>query len=93
MTFLPIIDRELRLAARKRSTFWLRIVAALVATVIGTGIMVLSSVGGFNKVTLGGLLFGMLTWIALAAALSAGLFFTSDCLSEESAKAPWASCS
>src|SRR6267143_384147 len=43
MTFLPIVDRELRVAARKRSTFW----------------------------------------VSLAAALSAGLFFTSDCLSEE----------
>ena len=83
MTFLPIVDRELRLAARKRSTFWLRVVAALVATVIGSGLMILHSVGGFNRLALGGALFGILTWLALGAALAAGLFFTSDCLSEE----------
>ena len=83
MTFLPIVDRELRLAARKRSTFWLRIVAALVAIVIGAGLMVLSTVGAFNTVTLGRALFGALTWLAFGAAISAGLFFTSDCLSEE----------
>ena len=29
MTFLPIVGRELRVAARKRSTFWVRIIAAL----------------------------------------------------------------
>ena len=83
MTFLPIIDRELRLAARKRSTFWLRIVAALVAMVVGTALMILSLFGAFNTATLGRALFGTLTWLAFGAALSAGLFFTSDCLSEE----------
>ena len=29
MTFLPIVGRELRVAARKRSTFWVRIIATL----------------------------------------------------------------
>jgi hypothetical protein len=83
MTFLPIVDRELRLASRKRSTFWLRVVAALVATSIGAALMIIHSVGGMNRVALGGSLFGILTWLALGAVLSAGLFFTSDCLSEE----------
>src|SRR5437016_10772215 len=31
----------------------------------------------------GSALFGMLTWLSLAAAITAGIFFTSDCLSEE----------
>src|SRR5438477_349691 len=35
MTFLPIATRELRVSARKRATFWLRIVAALVGVLIG----------------------------------------------------------
>src|SRR6266446_1663545 len=89
MTFLPIVDRELRVAARKRNTFWLRVVAALIALVIGGGFMVLSLLpfggmtpfGGRGK--MGGPLFAVLTWTCLAAAMSAGLFFTSDCLSEE----------
>ena len=83
MTFLPIVDRELRVAARKRSTFWLRVVAALVSIIIGSALMLLARFGAFGTVTLGGVLFGILTYLALGAALSAGLFFTSDCLSEE----------
>ena len=83
MTFLPIIDRELRVAARKRSTFWLRVAAAVVAMVIGGGVLVLAQVGAFATMTLGGVLFGILTWLALGVALATGLFFTSDCLSEE----------
>src|SRR5437016_3545216 len=31
----------------------------------------------------GSALFGILTWLSLGAALTAGIFFTSDCLSEE----------
>ena len=89
MTFLPIVDRELRVAARKRNTFWLRVVAALIALVIGGGFMVLSLLpfGGMTpfggRGQMGGPLFAVLTWLSLATALSAGLFFTSDCVSEE----------
>jgi len=83
VTFLPIVERELRVAARKRHTFWLRIVAALVALVVGGGFMVLTMAAPFGMTQLGSALFGVLTWLSLAAALSAGLFFTSDCVSEE----------
>jgi hypothetical protein len=84
MTLLPIAARELRVAARKRSTFWVRVVAAIVAVVIGGAFMVLAmlSFGAFGS-GLGRGLFATLTWLSLAAVLSAGLFFTSDCLSEE----------
>src|SRR6266516_1718500 len=77
MTFLPIVDRELRVAARKRNTFWLRVVAALVALIIGG----VSPFGGRGQ--MGGPLFAVLTWLSVGLALSAGLFFTSDCVSEE----------
>ncbi len=83
MTFLPIVERELRVAARKRNTFWLRIIAALVALTIGGGFMVLTMTLPFGMTQVGSVLFGLLTWMSLAAALSAGLFFTSDCVSEE----------
>ena len=89
MTFLPIVDRELRVAARKRNTFWLRVVAALIALLIGGGFLVLSllpfgGMGPFGgRGQLGGPLFAVLTWLGLGTALSAGLFFTSDCVSEE----------
>jgi hypothetical protein len=85
VVFLPIVERELRVAARKRSTFWVRLAAALVALVIGSGCLVLNEVGAawFGGPALGKALFAMLTWLSLGVALSAGLFFTSDCLSEE----------
>jgi hypothetical protein len=83
--FLPIAGRELLVASRKRSTFWVRIAAALVAALIGSGFLVLTTVWsfGFGTSTVGKGLFALLTWLNLAVALSAGLFFTSDCLSEE----------
>jgi lactoylglutathione lyase len=39
--FFPIAERELRVAARKRSSFWVRIVAALVAVALGSGFLTL----------------------------------------------------
>jgi hypothetical protein len=83
MTFLPIVDRELRVAARKQSTFWLRVASALAGLVIGGGLMMLSWIGAFGASAMGDALFSVLTWLALLVALAAGLFFTSDCLSEE----------
>jgi hypothetical protein len=86
MTLVPIIDRELRLAARKRSTFWLRVAAALtgfIFTLAIFGIEEMKRIAGFGTGNFGGVLFGVLTWLGLAAALAAGIFFTADCLSEE----------
>lgn len=83
MTFLPIVERELRVAARKRSTYWLRVVAVAVALVLGTGFMFISAMSGLGTAQLGGPLFSTLTWLALVPAICAGLFFTSDAVSEE----------
>ena len=47
------MDRELRVAALKRSTFWLRVVAALVSLAIGGGILLLSLAGVFPTATFG----------------------------------------
>ena len=85
MILLPIVERELRVAARKRSTFWVRIGAAALALLIGAGVLLLMTLpgSGLASMNMGGALFSLLTWLSLAAALSAGLFLTSDCLSEE----------
>jgi ABC-type transport system involved in multi-copper enzyme maturation permease subunit len=83
MTFLPIVERELRVAARKRSTYWLRVVAVAVALVLGTGFMLISAMGGVGTAQLGSTLFNALTWLAMVPAVCAGLFFTSDAVSEE----------
>jgi len=82
MTFLPIVERELRVATRRRSTYWLRVLAAGVALIIGSGMLILTLIP-FAGPMPGSAMFGTLTWMSLAASLSAGLFFTSDCLSEE----------
>jgi ABC-type Na+ efflux pump permease subunit len=83
MNWLPIVGRELRIAARQRSTFWLRVAAALTAMLIGSGCMVFSLLPGSLPFQMGSVLFNVLTWLCLGAGLCAGLFFTSDCLSEE----------
>src|SRR5215471_8522044 len=83
MTFLPIVERELRVAARKRTTFWLRVACALVGLLIGGACMLLSGVRGVGVAQMGDVLFNVVTWLSIAAVLCAGLFFTSDCLSEE----------
>ena len=84
VAFLPIVERELRVAARKRSTLWLRVAATLIALLIGGGSFTLATVGmGSGSAGLGRGIFQVLTWFCLCGALTAGLFFTSDCLSEE----------
>src|SRR6266568_9456889 len=83
MSVLPIVRRELRVAARKRSTFWLRVAAAITAVVLGSGCLLVGGWQGIGTAQMGSMLFYALTWTCLAAALSAGMFFTSDCLSEE----------
>ena len=72
MTFLPIVERELRVAARKRGTFVLRVAGALVALIIGGGFFLVESLASGGRMPLGGALFKTLTWLSLAGALSAG---------------------
>ncbi|HKS37229.1 MAG TPA: ABC transporter permease subunit [Verrucomicrobiae bacterium] len=83
MTFLPIVDRELRSMARRRSTYWTRIVFALIA--IAGAFVVMSLAGVFQARTtgVGGSLFRFLAVMAFLFCALAGVFITSDCLSEE----------
>ena len=83
MTFLPVAHRELRAACRKRATFVVRITTALIGLVIGGFCILLTTLAHAPMAGIGKGLFVVLTWISLAAALGAGLFVTSDCISEE----------
>lgn len=85
MIFLPVVERELRVAARRRSTYWVRVAAAAVALVIGAGFLLMARATSFGPTGpfSGSGLFAALTWLSLAGGLSAGVFLTSDCLSEE----------
>src|ERR1043165_3005615 len=83
MTFLPIAHRELRIASRKRALCVVRIVTAVIALVIGGFCFVLAAAGAGPAHSIGKALFAILTWMIFAVAIGAGLFVTSDSLSEE----------
>ena len=83
MNGLPIARRELRVASRQRGTFWLRVAATLTALLIASGCLIINRVQAVGPAQMGSVLFYALTWMGLVAGLCAGLFFTSDCLSEE----------
>ncbi|HEY5914167.1 MAG TPA: ABC transporter permease subunit [Verrucomicrobiae bacterium] len=81
MTFLPIVQRELRAAARRRSTFRVR----WWAVVLGLGLTFISLlfVMASGRRSVGNPLFSMLTGYAFGVAMLAGVFLTSDALTEE----------
>jgi len=81
MTFLPIVTRELRVAARRRGTYWSRFGAAVAAIGIGGVIMALPDLRAAPK--LGMAMFVALSIISFVYSLLAGIFTTADCLSEE----------
>ena len=81
---LPIADRELRVSARNKATHRLRILFAVGAVTIAGGIGLLSMMNNaFTSSQLGVWIFDLLKWIAFIFSCAAGVFLTSDCLSEE----------
>ena len=81
MTLLPIVARELRVAARRRSTYWVRCGAALTLIIIGTWLFLMMQPQPPQEVSV--FLFEVLTAIAVFHCLVRGVWVTSDCLSEE----------
>lgn len=82
MTLLPIAERELRVASRRWYTFWGRLGAAAFALLVFFGLQLLAGVsqGSFRA---GAVQFAILKWMGFLFACSAGIFLTSDSLSEE----------
>ncbi len=81
MIWLPIVGRELRVAARRSGTYWLRFWAAL-------GVLILYFIilcGNLRRPsqTASKQIFGFLTALLGLACLFSGIFQTADCLSEE----------
>ncbi|MEI8041613.1 MAG: ABC transporter permease subunit [Verrucomicrobiota bacterium] len=81
MTFLPIVERELRVAARQHSTYWMRMVLALAAIAIGFFLYLARS--QMPPQALAKEIFGGLGGLSLLYCLSSGRRSTADCLSEE----------
>jgi hypothetical protein len=87
MTFLPIVERELRVAARSRGTYYIRMATALVALLIGGGFLIagllMRAAGASPGVAAGDDMFYALSWYLFLICLLAGLFLAADCLSVE----------
>ncbi len=81
MTFLPIVERELRVASRKRGTYWMRIGGAIGALLVGGWIMLMMQ--RLPPQQMGKIIFSALAVLTFIFAACSGIRLTSDCLSEE----------
>ena len=82
MTFLPSVERELRVAARRRATYWTRVGSALLGMCIVGWIMIV--IGGHDTpAELGKGIFISLSVLEFIYCLLIGVRNTSDCISEE----------
>src|SRR5690349_4841562 len=82
MTLLPIVERELRTAARRKGTHWLRFVAALLV-ILAVGILLVGSGSSRSQAQVGQMVFTAVSVMAFAFCLVAGVFLTADCLCSE----------
>jgi hypothetical protein len=82
MTFLPIVERELRVAARLTGTYKRR---ALVVTIVALVSMVMLVFAELSESpwAVGTAMFGTLSYLLLGFCLLEGVRKTADCLSEE----------
>ena len=80
MTFLPVVERELRVAARRRATYWGRFAAATIGTLLAAYILLAAR--GTNE-NVGATLFAWVSAVVFLYATVAGTLATCDCLSEE----------
>ena len=81
MVLLPIIDRELRVVARRPSTQWMRMAAAALALVIY--LLFLATARKASQQSLGSDIFGVMICMSFALAALSGVLLTADTLSAE----------
>lgn len=82
MSFLPVVERELRVAARQRGTYTTRLWAVLLVGVIGGLVLVWHSMGG-SPAGAGRALFLVLGGLLLGFCLLEGVRSTADALADE----------
>jgi ABC-type transport system involved in cytochrome c biogenesis permease component len=80
MTWLPVVERELRVAARRRGTYWSRLSAAFAGWAVAAWILAAANNGSAQN---GAVVFRILAGLVFAYTALAGLLATGDCLSEE----------
>ena len=83
MTFLPIVERELRVAVRRKATYRVRLWTALIAVMVAfvSAPIVWLSAGTFRGA--GAWLFSVLSGYAFFLCSIAGMFLTAGALAEE----------
>ncbi len=83
MRFLPIVDRELRVAARRSRTYWVRLLVALVSIAIGAIMLGAYALTQQPQAQIGRTLFQALSGLAFFYCLFAGRLSTADSISSE----------
>ncbi|MDB6067712.1 MAG: hypothetical protein JWR26_3920 [Pedosphaera sp.] len=81
MTFLPIVARELRVASRRRATYWSRCLVVVATILLGLIVYIDSHQRPPHE--LGQTLFYVISGLAFIYCLTTGIRSTADCLSEE----------
>ena len=82
MNLPPIVERELRVATRRRATYWSRVLAAVVG--IAITLWMLGTLGTLiTPPMMGARLFNMLASLTFFCCLFPGVVLTADCLSGE----------
>src|SRR5215204_2700353 len=81
MALLPIVDRELRVAARRRGTYRFRVFAGLLAMALW--LFLLFGVRSVPSARFGHHILFWMGGLVLGFSVLAGVFLTSDCVSAE----------
>ena len=82
MTFLPIVDRELRVAARLTATYRNRALTAGAVAAVAVMMLMFDSLS-LQSSRMGAAMFSVLAYLTLCFCLLEGVRKTADCLSEE----------
>ena len=82
MTFLPIVEREMRAASRRSSTYWSRAQVVL-AALIPTAFLLIGPTGMMTPSQRGAQIFQTLAFLAFFFAIFSAVRLTADCISSE----------
>ncbi len=89
MMLPPVIERELRGAARRGLTYWMRLLAAATGVLVVLPFIMILEIGarfgnpGIPVQQLGTILFAIFSTVACFTALAAGWFFAIDAIAQE----------
>jgi ABC-type transport system involved in multi-copper enzyme maturation permease subunit len=82
MIFLPLVERELRVASRRKSTFWIRCGAAMIGILFMLPALTMAALGQ-GRSNAGAYVFMWMSWYGMIGGMVAGAFLGADCIAEE----------